>query len=129
VPTLTVKLPDDTFRKKPSPNTAYYPKSAYQGVRDMVFIFTPEDPQEWVQIEVAAKQMDDIFPLFLDGMKEWATKRFAVNGEESRSQEIKQVKSVVALTEQVFVYEELDEKKLEGVGDSEMKNLPTFGMF
>ena len=127
-PTVTVKLPDGTFRKKPAPPTAYYMAGAYVGSRDTIFCFTPEDPQEWIQIEVPAKDMDQVFPLFLNTMQEWASARF-MQADAARGNVIAATKSVTELCKLIFGYAETDEKRAAELDDSQLISLPNFGMF
>lgn len=128
-PTLTVKLNDGTFRKKPAALTEYFPSDAYTGSREINFCFTPEDPQEgWAHIEIAARNLDDVMPTFLEDAQGWAKAKF-MSGDASRGVIIDAQKSVVALLDKIFIFAAEDEKRaLEG-DDSELTALPNFGMF
>lgn len=127
-PTLTVKMPDGTFRKKPAAPTEYFPSSAYQGARDTIFCFSPEDPQEWAQVEVGSKDLDNVFPLFLDDMKHWASVKFMPGGA-SRGNAIDATGSVSQLVDLISIYGEEDRKRAEEADATDLTALPNFGIF
>lgn len=64
-PTLTVKYPDKTFKKKPVTGIGLFFTGLYLGAKGTpIFVFAPEDAQEWEQVEFEAKQLDEVIPLF-----------------------------------------------------------------
>lgn len=126
-PTLTVKLPDGTFRKKPGPNTAFYPSYAYMGARDAIFGFTPEDPQEWSHAEIPAKDLDGVFPLMLYDINAWAERRYKPSGEPL--ERLRTLKSVPDLIDLIFGLEVEARKITQAQDDTALLAHPNFGMF
>ena len=64
-PLLAVKYRDNSFKKKPVVNVGLFLANIYVGAKGTpIFCFTPEDAQEWVQVELEAKQLDEVVPLF-----------------------------------------------------------------
>lgn len=63
--TLTVKMKDDTYRKKPvTPGLEFTPISTYIGARqDLIICMEPADAQQFKFVEVNVKQADTYFPL------------------------------------------------------------------
>ncbi|NKX37744.1 hypothetical protein HGG70_07405, partial [Rhodobacteraceae bacterium R_SAG4] len=125
---LTVKLPDNTFRKKNVLGMEFYPQDARVGARDTIFCFTPEDPQEFSTVEVGSKQMDAAFPMFLEDVKEWAIERFK-SGGASRETNIAKCARFDDLVGIVFSMASEDSKNEAAVVDDELASHPLFGMF
>ena len=129
---ITVKLEDNTYRKKTIGARDFYLGSIYSGAKDIIFVFQDEeittDVREYSCIEVPAKEMDDAFPMFLDEFKEWARTRF-VPREASRFQAIVNVQSVKELVELTIKFETLDVVTETSDSDDTLATLPNFGMF
>lgn len=127
-PTLTVKLADGTFRKKPAAQTAYYLADAYMGSREAIFCLTPEDPQEWAHVEVGAGAIDDVFPLLTDDVKDWAKVRF-MPGDASRGVLIDAESKMPGLIARIFAFTHEDNKRAEEADDGALIAHPNFGLF
>lgn len=125
---LTVQLPDGTFRRKEGFGTDYIPVTGRQGKRNAIFVFEPEDPQEWNTVEVEANKMDETFPLFLDDVRTWALKRY-IDSCSSRIKTLDEIEHMTDMISTIFKMEEEDIKKAEEADDSDMVSLPNFGMF
>lgn len=128
---LTIKLADKTWRKKTMVSMTFLPHSIYVSKTDVIFCFTPEDPQpDFETIEVPAAKIDQTFPLLLDDMKAWAQQRFYTGPPgATRVNDVERTSTVKDLLQRIFAYAKEDESLALAADDSEMTSLPNFGMF
>lgn len=134
----TVKLKDNTFRRKTIARQNFFLENIYVGKKNTVFVLCLEEApdvsgEEYVCIEVNAKDMDDAFPMFLDDMRAWATDRFVATKSgvdaESRIQSIAKAETVVGLLTLSLDFEEQDlEVETMSLSDQLASN-PNFGIF
>jgi hypothetical protein len=127
---VTVKLHDNTFRRKTLGPEDFYVTGVYAGQRDTIFVLNklePDQDQDYASIEIPAKDMDTVFPMFLDSLSRWAGLNFT--HDESRADPISNAESVRALLALVFEYAAADFAKCELESGDELATLPMFGMF
>lgn len=130
---VTVKLPDNTYRRKTVERTDFYLESIYSGQKDTIFVFqfdALERPAsaEFNIVEIASKDMDGAFPMFLERMIAWARLRFAPS-DASRLQPINSAETVRALLNMILNFEKDDNTKAEADVEDTLATLPMFGMF
>jgi hypothetical protein len=71
-PTVTIKLKDGSFRKKPiAPNQELIYAGSYLGKSGKpIFTFKPFDAQDYEQVEFSASELDNHFPQFAEQASE-----------------------------------------------------------
>lgn len=129
----TVKLKDNTYRKKTIGADSFFLIEIYQGKKDIVFVFDFEEigineRNALSCIEVTSKDMDGSFPLFLEEAQEWARQRY-VERDASRLVAISEAESVKALFHMITNFEDSDRGLVEQEATDRLTQLPTFGMF
>lgn len=129
---VTVKLKDNTWRKKTVGQVELWLSSIYTGAKDLIFCFQFEELNEEfaeiAQVEVSAKDMDTVFPMFLTAAQDWARDRY-VSRDASRLQPILGLESVKALVNMVLNFEKDDAIKDTAESDDSLASHPNFGMF
>ena len=129
---VTVKMHDNTFRKKSIGSLDFYLTTVYAGARDLIFVFDSVDASaestEYKHIEVPSKDMDSCFPLFLQEAVEWARGRY-VPADGSRLLSINNAESFRGLVNMILNFEKADSFEDEIDTENQLTKLPTFGMF
>lgn len=129
---MTVKMKDNTYRRKTIPRTNFWLEGIYSGQKDLIFVFQFEELlqefSEYACVEVAAKDMDGSFPLFLEEAIAWARDRFTPV-DASRLKSINEAESVRALVHMAVNFEAADAIIEAKVGEDTLSALPMFGMF
>lgn len=128
----TVKMKDNTYRRKTIPRANFWLENIYSGQKDLIFVFQFEDLlqefSEYACVEVSAKDMDGSFPLFLEEAIAWARDRFTPV-DASRLKTINDAESVRALVHMAVNFETADALVEATAGEDTLSALPMFGMF
>lgn len=129
---VTIKMKDNTWRKKTLQKENYYLSSVYIAKTDVIFCFQPEEVTnslgEAQHIEVPSKDIDTAFPLFLDAAIGWARDTF-VPRDAFRLHAINNASDFRGLLNMILNFAKDDKKQEESEIDNSLMSIPYFGMF
>lgn len=125
----TVKLDDDSYRKKPIDRGLELAlSSVYKGKRNsLIYVFSVADAQDFVYVEFTAEEADDVLPMIGEMIKE----KTQVDTEKNDLDSI--YVSAVQMKTRDMIREEL-ERVAQKARDEEasrvaMQNAPNYGLF